>query len=263
MSVENKEFLTIKKAAKFFDKTDSNISYLIQYRRIKKYYLNENDEYIDSEKFKKKKNNQTPYVSLYELKKYFSKINKKYEEILKNHPDFNKELLFFDLSERERTKHVHRLHPYLGKFIPQLAEYYLIKYFKKDNLILDPFMGSGTTLIEANVKNMKSIGIDISILNCMIAQAKLEDYNIPLAKKEILGIYNEVSGLFNKKKNYRKIDEFIQQDSKSKKLEFNNDVLRTKNRYLNKWFAINTIKQMLYYKSLIPKFHYQNLLKLF
>jgi len=109
---------------------------------------------------------------------------------------------------------------------------------------------------------MKSIGIDISILNCMIAQAKLEDYNIPLAKKEILGIYNEVSGLFNKKKNYRKIDEFIQQDSKSKKLEFNNDVLRTKNRYLNKWFAINTIKQMLYYKSLIPKFHYQNLLKI-
>ena len=27
-----------------------------------------------------------------------------------------------DLPERERTKHVHRLHPYLGKFIPQLVE---------------------------------------------------------------------------------------------------------------------------------------------
>ena len=25
-----------------------------------------------------------------------------------------------ELPERERTKHVHRLHPYLGKFIPQL-----------------------------------------------------------------------------------------------------------------------------------------------
>src|SRR5574341_1356213 len=35
-----------------------------------------------------------------------------------------------DLPERERTKHVHRLHPYLGKFIPQLAEIFLRKYFK-------------------------------------------------------------------------------------------------------------------------------------
>ena len=26
-----------------------------------------------------------------------------------------------DLPERERTKHVHRLHPYLGKFVPQLV----------------------------------------------------------------------------------------------------------------------------------------------
>ncbi len=55
MSVENKEFLTIKEAAKVFNKTESNISYLTQYRRINKYYLNENDEYIDSRKFKKKK----------------------------------------------------------------------------------------------------------------------------------------------------------------------------------------------------------------
>ena len=32
-----------------------------------------------------------------------------------------------DLPERERTKHVHRLHPYLGKFIPQLVEIFLRK----------------------------------------------------------------------------------------------------------------------------------------
>ena len=42
-----------------------------------------------------------------------------------------------DLPEKERTKHVHRLHPYLGKFIPQLAEIFLRKFAKK--AILDPF----------------------------------------------------------------------------------------------------------------------------
>ncbi len=34
-----------------------------------------------------------------------------------------------DLPERIRTKHVHRLHPYLGKYIPQLVEVFLRKYF--------------------------------------------------------------------------------------------------------------------------------------
>ena len=33
-----------------------------------------------------------------------------------------------ELPERERTKHVNRLHPYLGKFIPQLVEVFLRKY---------------------------------------------------------------------------------------------------------------------------------------
>ena len=44
-----------------------------------------------------------------------------------------------DLPERERTKHVHRLHPYLGKFIPQLAEVLLRRYLPRGGRVLDPF----------------------------------------------------------------------------------------------------------------------------
>ena len=77
------------------------------------------------------------------------------------------DLSFANIRESERTKHVHRLHPYLGKFIPQLVEVFLKNYFKKGDFIIDPFMGSGTTLIEANVLGMHSIGIDISEFNCL------------------------------------------------------------------------------------------------
>ena len=52
-----------------------------------------------------------------------------------------------DLPEKERTKHVHRLHPYLGKFVPQLVEIFLRKY--RPQMVVDPFCGSGTTLVEA------------------------------------------------------------------------------------------------------------------
>jgi len=55
-----------------------------------------------------------------------------------------------ELPERERTKHVHRLHPYLGKFVPQLAEVFLRRYASPGQLVWDPFAGSGTTLVEAN-----------------------------------------------------------------------------------------------------------------
>jgi hypothetical protein len=42
-----------------------------------------------------------------------------------------------DLPEKMRTKHVHKLHPYLGKFIPQLVEIFLRKYFKAGQTVLD------------------------------------------------------------------------------------------------------------------------------
>ena len=95
------------------------------------------------------------------------------------------DLSFANVREYERTKHVHRLHPYLGKFIPQLVEVFLKYYFRKGDWILDPFLGSGTTLIEANVLGMPSAGIEISHFNCLIAEIKTKKYDIPLVENEI------------------------------------------------------------------------------
>jgi len=89
-----------------------------------------------------------------------------------------------DLPERERTKHVHRLHPYLGKFIPQLAEIFLRKYFVKGQTILDPFSGSGTTLIQANELGINAIGFDISAFNVLLSRAKTAEYDLKKMEKE-------------------------------------------------------------------------------
>jgi len=43
-----------------------------------------------------------------------------------------------ELPQRLRTKHVHGLHPYLGKFIPQLVEIFLWYYFEPGQRVLDP-----------------------------------------------------------------------------------------------------------------------------
>jgi len=81
-----------------------------------------------------------------------------------------------ELPERERTKHVHRLHPYLGKFVPQLAEVFLRRYASPGQLVWDPFAGSGTTLVEANAFGARAAGCDLSAFNCLLMRAKTGVY---------------------------------------------------------------------------------------
>jgi len=95
-----------------------------------------------------------------------------------NNLDFNQ------LNLVETTKHVHKLHPNKGKFIPQLAEYYLIKHFKKGDLILDPFLGSGTTVVQCKELGINTIGIDISSFHTLLTKSKITGYNSKLLENE-------------------------------------------------------------------------------
>ncbi len=97
-----------------------------------------------------------------------------------------------DLPERERTKHVHRLHPYLGKFIPQLVEIFMRRYFKPGQTILDPFGGSGTTLVQASELGINSIAYDISAFNVLLMKAKTAHYDLRKVGHEVLDILERV-----------------------------------------------------------------------
>ncbi len=81
-----------------------------------------------------------------------------------------------ELPQVERTKHVHGLHPYLGKYVPQLVEIFLKRYFQAGARVYDPFVGSGTTLVEANVFGADAIGCDISAFNCLLSRVKTTPY---------------------------------------------------------------------------------------
>jgi DNA methylase len=83
-----------------------------------------------------------------------------------------------ELPQFERTKHVHSLHPYLGKFIPQLVEVFLRRHFRPGDCVYDPFVGSGTTLVEANAFGAAAVGCDISVFNCLLARVKTAEYSL-------------------------------------------------------------------------------------
>ena len=158
-----------------------------------------------------------------------------------------------DLPERERTKHVHRLHPYLGKFIPQLVEIFLRKYFTPGQTVLDPFAGSGTTLVQANELGVNSIGYDISAFNVLLIRAKTQRYDIGLVKKEILDILERVLVISQSS---------VFQPSLLSKNENNpSDKELTGTEYLKKWFAPQALDELLTFRNLINDYQHQDILK--
>ena len=179
----NTTLFNLKQAAKWAvgytrcDITRSNISYLVQYGRVRNYGHHGNT-LIDRE----------------ELKSYYDSFDKEkqWKEVLGD--DLNWDLSFVEYKEKERTKHVHRLHPYKGKFIPQLVEYFLDAhsdafkkeiYFHKGDIILDPFCGSGTSLVQANELGLHAIGVDVSLFNSMISNVKIAKHDIALLAESI------------------------------------------------------------------------------
>ena len=90
-----------------------------------------------------------------------------------------------ELPERERTKHVHRLHPYLGKFVPQLVEALLDRYVKPGGRVLDPFAGSGTTLVQCLESGYDAVGIDVAAFNCLLMRVKTARYDLLPARDRV------------------------------------------------------------------------------
>jgi DNA modification methylase len=158
-----------------------------------------------------------------------------------------------ELPERERTKHVHRLHPYLGKFIPQLAEIFLRKYFKPGQTVFDPFVGSGTTLVQAKELGINSVGSDVSAFNVLLARAKTKTYSVEKVKHEITDILELVRNQVHSNNNKSESPSLVNQE----------DILIDPDSdYLNAWFAPQALSELLAFRSLIPNYDDQEILKI-
>ena len=195
------ELLTIKEASDWAtdylkkEVTTSNISYLIQYGRVLK--IGENGY---------------TQIKKEDLVKYYQRNNETREERWKDKlgQDLNWALSFSEYKESETTKHVHRLHPYKGKFIPQLVEYFLDNhtdnykkevFFNKGNTVLDPFCGSGTILVQANELGINAIGVDVSAFNTLISNSKVGKYDLLGIQKAAQVITENLKEFLSSRKN--------------------------------------------------------------
>lgn len=84
---------------------------------------------------------------------------------------------FSDRKKYNTTYATHAYHRYPAKFIPQIVSTLLKDYSNKDDLILDPFGGCGTTLVESKLRGNNSIGVDINPVAVLIAGVKTKQLN--------------------------------------------------------------------------------------
>jgi hypothetical protein len=137
-----------------------------------------------------------------------------------------------ELPERERTKHVHRLHPYLGKFIPQLVERLLERYVTRGGHVLDPFAGSGTTLVQALESGYHASGIDIAAFNALLMRVKTREYDAFLLEKELRDVLLRRGGVAGRP-----------------------------NRYLREWFAPRAASELLRFRARLEEYDHADVLQ--
>ncbi|MCX7734667.1 MAG: DNA methyltransferase [bacterium] len=91
---------------------------------------------------------------------------------------------YFKIIQKNRTRSVnqyltHWIYPYKGKFHPQMIRAFLnIIEVKQGDTVLDPFIGSGTTAVEAQLLGINCIGIDVSPLCVLQSKVKTESIDV-------------------------------------------------------------------------------------
>src|SRR3989338_7239576 len=79
----------------------------------------------------------------------------------------------FSDTTRDKTSYAtHGIHSYSSKYIPQIPNALIKLYSNKDDIVLDNFVGSGTTLVEARLLGRNSIGVDLNRYACLISMVK-------------------------------------------------------------------------------------------
>ena len=235
--IDREKCLTIKEASVWATKhlgkdvTPSNITYLINYGRILK-----------------TGENGTTLIPKQELINYYENFQREAIYKRKLGDDLNWALSFDQYTESQTTKHVHRLHPYKGKFIPQLVEYFLDShtdkfktetFFKAGDIVLDSFCGSGTTLVQSNELGINAIGIDISAFNALISNIKVKQVNLVELQNSIKDISQWLRAFTHEQYN----------------VEFENKLTEYLKKYNDKYFPSPEFKIKIRKKEIDEKSH--------
>ncbi len=159
----------------------------------------------------------------------------------------NVKKLDWDCEDEDTRYLTHSIHRYSGKFIPQIASNVINMLTQPGDIILDPYCGSGTTLLEASVLGRKSIGIDLNPIACLISKVKV--MKITVSRLRALENFWE-----------SRLYQFLDTNSSSVNIKFEKNIIkkvendfRLSHSWFTKWFNTRNLFQLLIIDNLISE----------
>ena len=94
-------------------------------------------------------------------------------------------------------KGIYALHKYWSKKPHNVVRHFILKYTNEDEIVLDPFCGSGISIIESLLTNRKAIGIDINPSAIFITKQTLSKISIRDIENEFKRLRERVESKIN------------------------------------------------------------------
>jgi len=193
---------------------------------------------------------------------FYQKILKKFDSNKKNYSskiiDFihNKNIqleLFLEtksISELNRYGVIHKWYDYLEDFSYSLIEEKIKEYYlTKNSLVVDPFCGSGTTMVTANMFHLNAVGFDANPLMTFVSKVKTNwEINLPKLSITIEKVGNE----------------FLNRVETLKENSYQTGFLkRMPRKELNQWLSPRLQQEVSLLKDIITKIKNKNMRELF
>src|SRR3989344_1592051 len=176
------------------------------------------------------------------LYKYTTYMNSVEKDLIKKYGIVKKlpktELLDISETISELSYLTHSHFRYYGKFPSKLASYFLERYSTDNSVLLDNYVGSGTSLVDAKLKGIPSYGIDINPLAVLASNVKTCHYD----KKQLEKYYNDIKDL-------------IYKDYKSEDLEYYTPDWSS----LGKWFTEQAVTDLSIIKKVISEYNFSTI----
>lgn len=151
--------------------------------------------------------------------------------------DMNKQLTLFEDETKDKTNHIaesytgiYAMHKYWSKKSYNIIREFILRYTEKDEIVLDPFCGSGISVTESIFTERKAIGIDINPSAIFITKQMINKVPTKLIQKEFSKLESEVKDVINSFYIVRRGDKkfigshFIWESGKLTEIWYKNDV---------------------------------------
>ena len=125
----------------------------------------------------------------------------------------------------------HALHAFAAKFPPQLPRVFIRGLTKPGDAVLDPMMGSGTTIVEALTERRRAVGFDIDPLSVRLVQAKTLPANIQEVSAKGREVVNQA------------LDHMLNTGSLDRELESSFD--KNTKKFIDYWFPAPTQRELM------------------